>query len=70
MENSLRSLEEEVLVSRHKSRQYLERAVEALGMVRHEMLELAQTLWPGLTIIPDQLKPLVDTFEKESGADD
>lgn len=39
--NALRSLEEEVVVARHKSRKSLKRAEEALGMVREEMLEQA-----------------------------
>lgn len=53
-----------------EARQYLEQAVEALGMVRDEMLNQTHTFYPGLTITTDHLNSLADLFEKESSDDD
>lgn len=68
--NALKSLEEKAIVARQKSQQFLERTIEALGMVRDKMLEQTQMICFGLTITTDQLNHLVDPLKKELGVDD
>lgn len=39
-------------------------------MARYEILEHAQTFYPELTIITDQLNPLANRSKKDSSVDD
>lgn len=48
--NALRSLKEEVVISRQKSLKYFDRAVEPLGIVQDVMLKKAHTFCLGLPI--------------------
>lgn len=59
-----------MIVAQRKSRQSLKRAIDDLGMAREEMLEQAQMFYIGLITTTNQLNPLANLSNKESGIDD